>query len=1066
MTAPKLELMVSADVKLLLGAAADGFLQPLSATPDDPFPTPQYLLALRQGALRDDVIRLAARKGCKGWFYPPLCIFHELPLWLGQPAAAPLGDVERLALLGSIVRGVGGEVFGRLRRLDYYLESLDRFIGELISEGTTAEEFKTATAAAAAGVQGSFPKRKQSELASIYADYLEALDREGVRDGRDELASIARLVAKDPEALSERLGGRREIRLYGLSDLRGGWRRLLTSLVDSSATDRVRIYVTHQYTSSELHDLPPAAVTYLEKRDNVWARSIFGTKEPNGNSRPRGSFSIIEAPNTEREMGEVAKRVRRLVDAGTPPHRVSIVARSGRPHVDLAVRALKVFGVPATARLRTSCSEIPVIKAVASLLAAASDGWTRQRLVDLARSPFFGPLFDSDVFDFLGFRRAIRGLSAWRAAIYELSRQPDGPLESEDKVGSGSVRRPTSACAAKTLEEFDAFRGHAGDLDRRQTLYDWVAWLEDFMQRDPFDFEAKIYDAPEGEYASVKRDLAGWHALNGLISEWKSAVARWGDAGVTDPVRNTAISVSEFSKRFRDLLDGQIGVWTESPRGVQVMEALAASHRGFDYVFLVGMEAGSFPHPASRSPILDDDERSRLRNAGIHLDTRADWDLRERELFRSVVGGAGQLTISYPKINLRGAETIRSSFIEALIEVADATTVPVDEYAAITPDTPLAPTTAARDQAFHGAQIEYDRVRGVESPFSGIIIDRGLLSHLSERFDDNKLWSPSQIETYAKCPWAYFSIRLLRLQKLEEPDEEMEATVRGSLLHDALARFYDRAGDERGRPVFLRSSDLEWAESLMNDVLDTAFDDMEQLTWLGHPTLRPFKRSELKRDLLRYLAWEVEHHDRMEDVRKSDAAILRTGADYHELRFGEDGDVVLERHGVVFRYRGIIDRVDRGVDARIEDASRFVAAIDYKSSIRGVPGEGRSVAWDEGVVLQVPLYAHALTQLTDHAEVSRVEYRPLGETKPGASPGKARAHCLQLYGVDKKTGDLVRNENDMAKMDNALNMVCKHVSSVRKGRFPVRPAPSCGCPAYCPAYDVCRVPPHVREAGT
>jgi hypothetical protein len=65
--------------------------------------------------------------------------------------------------------------------------------------------------------------------------------------------------------------------------------------------------------------------------------------------------------------------------------------------------------------------------------------------------------------------------------------------------------------------------------------------------------------------------------------------------------------------------------------------------------------------------------------------------------------------------------------------------------------------------------------------------------------------------------------------------------------------------------------------------------------------------------------------------------------------------------------------------------------------------------------------------------------------------------------VDKKTGVLTQNEADAAKMERALESVCEHVLDARNGRFPVSPAPSCGCPSYCHAYDICRVSPQRRE---
>ena len=1060
MTAGKLELVVSTDVGQLLEAAADGFLKPLRATPNIPFPSPDYLLALRQGGLRDDLIRLAARKGNKGWFDPPLCIFHELPRWLGESDTEALGDVERTALLANVVRRTGGGVFGDLRRLDYYLDALDSFFGELVSEGVTPGGFE-AGAAALSREKASFAARKNSELAKIYRAYRAALDDAEVRDGRDALVAAAKLIEDNPEGLSKRMGGRREIRFFGLADLRGGWRKLLVVLVESSVFDRVRIYTTRKFENAEIAGLPPLSVTHLPATLGIGA-SLFRGSDPAESRQTGKHFTVLEAPNTERELGEVAIRVRQLVDEGVPLHRIAVVARRGHPYVDLAVRALSMFGVAATARLRVSFNEIPVVKAVLCLLAAASEGWTRQGLAELASQPYFTSLLDSTVLNFIGYRRVVRGLRSWKTAINDLLIETTEASRAGTDENVHSTDPPSPARVSEAQRNFDMFSRVVSELDSRRVLREWIAWLACFVTDDPLEVEKNIYAIPEQHHETVRRDLAGWHGLRAVASEWEHSVTTWGDTGAVDP-DDEPIFVGEFSKRLHEMLDGQVGIWTSTGRGVLVLEALAAAYRAFGQVFLVGMEAGSFPLPPPRSPIVDDEDRNQLGTTGLHLDTRTDWNCRERDLFRAVVSGARNLTISYPTVDARGKETIRSGFVEALADVADEVKPAIDEFAVLTPATPLAASDIDLAHAARAAAVEHERRCRVESAYGGNIEDLKLREWLAEAFNDDKLWSPSQIESYAKCPWAYFSGRLLGMEKHEDPDEDMEATVRGSLLHDTLARFYDRIGAERGRPVFLRTPDLEWAVPLMEQTLDVAFDEMEKCTWMGHPALREMKRSELKRDLVRYLAWEVEHHDRMDDKRKSDALILRTGADTHEQKFGEDEDVVLERKGVSFKFRGSIDRVDRGVDPRIDHPSRFVAAIDYKSSIRGVPGEGRGAAWDDGVVLQVPLYAYALTQIYNDVEVSRVEYRPLRQTKPGAQPGKARPHCMQLYQVDRKTGVLKQDEDAATRMERALDNVCEHVLNARDGKFPVFPAPSCGCPSYCHAFDVCRVTPETRE---
>src|SRR4051812_18538345 len=111
-----LRFINSPQPELLLRAAAEAFLTPRSATASDPFPTVPYLLVLRQGALRDDLLNLAAASGVHGWFTPPLCIFHELPKWLGVSPRNVLGDYERAVLLGRLLRDPANAIFARLPR--------------------------------------------------------------------------------------------------------------------------------------------------------------------------------------------------------------------------------------------------------------------------------------------------------------------------------------------------------------------------------------------------------------------------------------------------------------------------------------------------------------------------------------------------------------------------------------------------------------------------------------------------------------------------------------------------------------------------------------------------------------------------------------------------------------------------------------------------------------------------------------------------------------------------------------------------------------------------------------
>jgi hypothetical protein len=1029
---PRITLTVGRDPVRLLEEAAEGFLTPLTATPDIPFPSPTYLLALRQGGVRDDLIALAAERGVPGWFDPPLCIFHELPDWLGATDRRPAADFSRAALLAKVVRTTNGEVFARIRRIDDFLEALERLIGELVAEDVTGDAL--ARSLEPVGIRDRFQKARDAELVSIYRRYLAELHDGGLRDGRDTLVDCAMAVRADPAKLAQRLGGRREIRFFGLNDPRGGWRVLLRALAVSPAVDRIVIY------ASDAIDFGPGVevdLVYLEESESAASRLFSRSGEGDGH------FGTIEAQSVEREFGEVARRIRDLADRGVPLHQMAVISRQARPYLDLVLRALRRFGIPATARRRYAYREIPVVRAILALFAAAGNGWTRGRLVDLADLPYFDHRLDSRVLNYIGFRRSIRGLDAWQQALRGLE---DEAREYEGELATAKEWReqppPPSGRVAAARQAFQEFVTLGRSLERSRPLSAWLRLLRDFADGDPWDIETRIYRVPEDRFDLAKRDLAGWQGLRQILDEWLEAAQTWGGS-------DEVLGVEQFHQRLQEMLAGDVALWTETLRGVQVLEGLAAAYRSFDHVFLVGMEAGRFPLHAPRSPVIDERERAALVAADLPLDLQADWEERERNLFRVLVAGARSgLTLSYASVSATGTEVIRSAFIDALADVATEVPAIVDRSAVFTPGMPLYRTPAIASHAARVAHIERARELDTPSPYAGWVERTEILMWLEREFGDQRIWSPTQLEAYAKCPWAYFSSRLLCLEKLEDPDDEMEPTVRGSVLHDALARFFDQAVERNaGQAVFLRKSDLPWAESMLLEALDRTLATFKKTAWLGAPVLRGAKREELRRILTRYLRWEVSLHEDMFDARKRNAPrMLRTAVALHERRFDT---TVLERDGVHMQYRGAVDRVEVGIDERIPDANAFVAAVDYKTTRGATPGGGDKAAWADGVVLQLPLYAYALDQLVPNVRVARVEYRSLVQPQ--------QVHTLEFQQVNRKTSLRYPNQEDRQKFDEALEMAAEFVRRMRRGEFPVKPAPSCMCPRYCHAWDICRV---------
>jgi PD-(D/E)XK nuclease superfamily len=1020
----------------LLEAASSEFLAPIRATNSAPFPSPRSWLALRQGGLRDDLYALAYQRGIAGWFDPPLCLFAELPTILADLPGREVDDFERMVMIRSILdqRDAASGALAASKR-DDYLDSIDRLFGELVAEGVSPDDL--ARILAAAKSSDAFESRRDDEIGSLFRAYMDTLAEKAVRDPRARLIDCAQVISADPDALATRLGGRRAIRLFGLADLRGGWRLLLRTLSESPALDDVTIYTS---VSLPLGNLAHSEEALVEP-ESVAGR-LYTEQPPVATIVP-----LVSAPDVQREVEEVARRVRELIDAGTAPHRIAIVSRQARPYVDLACDALARFGVPATARRRHSYREVPLVRALLALLDAAGEGWTRHGLGSLAQQPYIGTGLDATVLNYVGFRQRVRGLAEWETALRALERQAlarakRAELGEDTETDRRSVA-PTHTRVVSAREALGRFTRAARKLDEPRTLEEWLGWLREFLARDPFDIEPRIYAIPDDRYQIARIDLRAWSALSAIVRDWCDSLDRW-------HVKGESMTVADFADRLREMLNADLAIWTATLRGVQVVEGLSAAYRSFDHVFLVGLEAGRFPTRKPSSAIWDEHDRERLRAAGLPIDSNDIWGERERDLFRVLVAGAKSLTVSYPRQGTRDADTLPSAFVEALRNACVLTEEFIPTSRVLTPTLALHRGQTIAAQSRRVALIERSRHLGAPSPHNGIISDTEMVAWLGVELGDDRMWSPTQIESYAKCRWAYLAGKLLKLELRTDPDEDMENTTRGTILHGALQRFYEAAVAKTGSPVYLRDAHRDLLQADLEKALDEATADVGQREWLGATALRSARRLELLRILRGALGTEIEYNEGSWDGRKKGAKALRMGVEKHELPFE---DIVLERRGVRVRFRGFIDRVEGGVDERISGSEKYIAAVDYKTTRWSTPGSGDKGAWDDRVVLQVPLYAYALSQLYPERRVARVEYRALKSAET--------VHQLQPIGVKYKKGDaqgaIVEHEEAQQQLDSALDAVIDHVVAARAGAFPARPASTCGCPSFCAGIDICRV---------
>jgi ATP-dependent helicase/DNAse subunit B len=215
-----------------------------------------------------------------------------------------------------------------------------------------------------------------------------------------------------------------------------------------------------------------------------------------------------------------------------------------------------------------------------------------------------------------------------------------------------------------------------------------------------------------------------------------------------------------------------------------------------------------------------------------------------------------------------------------------------------------------------------------------------------------RVYSPTALEAYAKCPQQFLMAHLLRVRKVEDPERtvRIDALRRGSLFHRIFQRFYEE-WDGRGCAALAID-----AERRMRAIASEECDGARDRGETGYPAMWEADRVEVIEDCLAWL--EVERAD----ARSVQLPLAACEARFGPARQGEravklasDEPLELQVDGHTLRLQGRIDRVSWDRDP----PTRF-RVVDYKT---GKVYTEKPAQLQGGRMLQLPIYVLAAAHL-------------------------------------------------------------------------------------------------------
>ena len=334
-----------------------------------------------------------------------------------------------------------------------------------------------------------------------------------------------------------------------------------------------------------------------------------------GTPRRRPAVHLVVAGSVDQEVEEIARQIHEEAGRGRPFREIGIIIRTAEPYLALLRTTLQRFSIPAHFYFGEPLAANPAVRCLSGAVNAMLGGWDHADMLEVLRMAAGGEGagLHVDSFQFAVAKRLPgRGL--------------DGLMD--------LAREPRIRSRLRGLARLERWRDHeASPAAWARELHNLTVPCRRGRPEEPMTHEAALIERGYSEalrsFEAAVEDTAAVLGESGRVTFREF----WGQ--VETALRLTVLRVPD---RRRNV--------------VHVMDVFEARQWELPVVFVCGLLERQFPVYHVQDPILPDEARLLIRQAGFRLRTAADRDDEEKLLFEIAVSRAtSRLVLSYPQFN-------------------------------------------------------------------------------------------------------------------------------------------------------------------------------------------------------------------------------------------------------------------------------------------------------------------------------------------------------------------------------------------------------------------------------
>lgn len=707
-------------------------------------------------------------------------------------------------------------------------------------------------------------------------------------------------------------------------------------------------------------------------------------------------------PDRESEMRWVLTEVKQLLRSGVKADDILVTMRSFTNYSGLRTIADE-YGVPVSLPQSSALGVQPLAELVQLLLDAQSDNRAGAEAYLQILSADLGKLLfslDTEAVEVVRTQKYFTARSQVQNKMRELLGEPVGVLQSVD------------ACI--------------DSLSARATVADFAQLLTNFLERLCLEETlGNLYKKQQVTLPALKACLQTKQALQKCL---QCLVQDYADC----KLEQEKLTLIEFKSVLAEAMqDYQVTLVDGRPDGVLITELLNAQGLAYKYIYLLGVREGEFPVGSSENWIYNDKERGELLSLGIDMPNTALSYAEDAYFFAALVAQAQErLVLTWHKDDKAGAsayvEEVQKIFTDVTTEVV-YTKVPASYAEADTLGQELGVAWQFVNYgpvALSAAMVDLMRTRGRSKSYLGELKKKELQQELRQKI--GSVFSPTMLETYAKCPFRFLGERVWQQRDFVEKDELAAPADEGSLLHDTLAKFIGNHLREK-----LTKYDLDSLLTELLQTLETVCAEYTEAGRLEQNDLWQAEQARLRNLLRQWLNLEYEQQTKW-------ASFVPCAVEWDfSSRNGKPLRLPLP-DGSTFSIIGRIDRID-------SDGSK-VFITDYK--LNNAPS---LVDLTAGVDLQMPVYLLAADALYGK-EAAGGGYLVLKDAKRTSTISFTDLGEPPFYINEKFMQDSADKWQDFKAISQKV--LQEYVQGIYEGRFTVQPKRSCS--PYCPLKNICR----------